>query len=127
MGISWWGPGGTYCGEATVAEPPEGVDEDVLRRHFQHLLALGTVVTSGAPVQGIGELATALPAPGLPVDLPSRIGLADVAAIRGYTDHLRMLARTYGGQARAAVALTEWVDQWLTVDGSARRATRGTQ
>lgn len=24
MGLSWWSPNGTYCGEVTTAEPPKG-------------------------------------------------------------------------------------------------------
>ncbi len=120
-GVSWYGPGGTYAGEVTVAGPPEGVDLKMLRRH---LLALGATAAFGAPVNGIGELIAELTEPGMPVDLPSRVGTGDVAVIRGYTENLRTLARTHGGQARAAVALTQWADQWLTVDasGPARRA-----
>lgn len=120
MGLSF----GAYADEVTTVEPPKGVDENVLRRHFEHLLALGAVATFGTQIERIGELAPGLAAPSGPVDLPSRIGAVDVAAIRRHTEHLRILARTYGGQARAAVALTEWADQWLTVDASdtARRA-----
>ncbi|MGH3431063.1 MAG: helix-turn-helix domain-containing protein, partial [Mycobacteriales bacterium] len=32
MGLSF----GAYAGEVTAVEPPEEVDEDVLRRHFEH-------------------------------------------------------------------------------------------
>ncbi|MBV8540853.1 MAG: helix-turn-helix transcriptional regulator [Pseudonocardiales bacterium] len=120
MGLSF----GAYAEEVTTATPPERVDEDVLRRHFQHLLALSAAAACGGETTRIGELATGLTAPSAPVDLPSRIGAADVAAIRSQTGHLRILARTYGGQARAAAVLTESADQWLTVDASdaARRA-----
>lgn len=114
-GISWYGPDGTYSGEVTVAHPPEGVDLEMLRRH---LLALGATAAFGAPVDGIGERVTGLGAPDLPLDLPSRIGTGDVAVVRGYTDNLRVLARTHGGQARAAVSLTQWADQWLGADAS---------
>lgn len=113
-----------YAGEGSSAEPPEGVDGNVLRRHFQHLMALGAAAAFGAPVAGIGEPAIGLAVPGMPRDLPSRIGVVDVAVIHQRTEHLRLLARTYGGQARAAATLAEWADQWLTVDASdaARRA-----
>ncbi|MCA1673208.1 MAG: hypothetical protein LC799_13760 [Actinobacteria bacterium] len=32
MGLSWWGPDSTYCGQVTVAEPSRGVSEDIRRR-----------------------------------------------------------------------------------------------
>ena len=114
MGLSF----GAYADEVTTVEPLKGVDEDVLRRHFEHLLALSAVAAFGSEVPRIGELATGLAAPGVPGDLPSRIGPVDVAAIRRHTEHLRSLSRTYGGQASTAVALAEWADQWLTVDAS---------
>lgn len=120
MGLSY----GAYADEVTGTEPPEGVDEDVLRRHFEQLLAVGAAAALGTVVPGLGTLSTGLAAPSLPADLPSRIEPVDIAAIRRYTDHLSLLARTYGGQARAAVALTDWADRWLSVDASdtARRA-----
>ncbi|HWR47997.1 MAG TPA: helix-turn-helix transcriptional regulator, partial [Pseudonocardiaceae bacterium] len=114
MGLSF----GAYADEVTTVEPLKGVDEDVLRRHFEHLLALSAVAAFGSEVPRIGELATGLATPGVPGDLPSRIGPVDVAAIRRHTEHLRSLSRTYGGQASTAVALAEWADQWLTVDAS---------
>lgn len=91
----------------------------MLRRH---LMALGAIATFGAPIAGLGELATDPRAPALPVELPERIGAVDVDVIRGYTDHLRTLSRTHGGQARPAVALTQWADRWL--DADATDATR---
>jgi len=126
MGLSWWGAGGTYCGEVTVADPSDGGDEGMLRRRFQHLLGVGAVAAFGVQVTGIGKLVTGLATPGMPLDLPSRIGRVDVEMLRGHIEHLRTLARTYGGQARAAVALVEWADQWLTADASdtTRRALR---
>ncbi|MGH3854250.1 MAG: helix-turn-helix domain-containing protein [Pseudonocardiaceae bacterium] len=120
MGLSF----GAYAGEVTTATSPEGADEDVLRRHFEHLLAVGAAAAWGGQATGCGTLAPDLAVPAAPVNLPSRISPADVAAIRGQTGQLRVLARSYGGQARAAVALTESADPWLTVDASdtARRA-----
>ncbi|MGH3904469.1 MAG: hypothetical protein ACRDTE_09810, partial [Pseudonocardiaceae bacterium] len=120
MGLSY----GAYPERVTVAEPPEGVDENMLRRH---LLALGATATFGAPVPGLGELITDPQAPALPVELPSRIGPVDVEVIHGYTEQLRALARTYGGQGGPAVALTQWADRWLDADASdtARRALLG--
>ena len=55
MGLSWWGPDGTYYGPdggypggVTVADTPEGVSAGMLRRH---LLALGGVAMVGQPVK----------------------------------------------------------------------------
>ncbi len=72
MGLSF----GAYAGEVTTAEPSKGVHEDVLRRYFQRLLALGAIAACGPQIERIGELAPGLAAP---VDLPSRIGTVDVA------------------------------------------------
>ncbi|MGH4017487.1 MAG: hypothetical protein ACRDSL_26915, partial [Pseudonocardiaceae bacterium] len=118
------GPDGAYHGKVIGAESYEA---DMLRRQFEHLLALGAAAAFGGAVPGVGELAADLPVPGLPADLPSRIGTVDVAMLRGYREELGLLARTHGGQARVAVALTQWADRWLTVDASdtARRALLG--
>jgi transcriptional regulator with XRE-family HTH domain len=120
MGLSF----GAYAEEVTTAEFSKGVPEDVLRRYFEHLLALGALAVCGGQTTRIGELAPGLAVPGVPVDLPSQIGVVDVAVIRRHTEHLRALGRTYGGQASAAVTLARWADQWLSVDASdaARRA-----
>jgi len=109
------GDDGAYPGGVTIAEPFEGMSAEMLRRH---LLALGGVVAFGRPIKGLGELTAGLPVPAMVTDLPSRIGMTDVATIRAYTGHLRTLARTYGGQGASAVALAEWADRLLTVDAS---------
>ncbi len=111
-----------YRGGVPVFDPEEVAE--MLRRQFQHLLALGAAAAVGASVPKVGVLDTALPVPGLPVDLPNRISVGDVAVIQGYTENLRAVARAHGGQGRAAVALTEWADRWLRADASdaARRA-----
>lgn len=102
-------------------------EEDMKRRYATHLLAVGAVAAFGAPVRGIGELVTGLPVPGVGAELPSRVGATDVAVIRGYTDHLRTQARSYGGQAGVGHALAGWADQWLAADASdtTRRALQG--
>jgi transcriptional regulator with XRE-family HTH domain len=109
------GEDGAYSEGVTVAEPFEGVSAEMLRRH---LLALGGVTAFGGIVTGLGEFNDGLPIPAMPTELPARIGMTDVAVIRDYTGHLRILARTYGGQGAPAVALAQWADQWLTVDAS---------
>ncbi|MGH4015170.1 MAG: hypothetical protein ACRDSL_14860 [Pseudonocardiaceae bacterium] len=123
MGLSYWGPDGhyygpegTYPGGVPVTDA-EGAAE-VLRRQFEHLLALGAVAAVGGLVPGVGELDADLPVPALAGDVPSRIGMVDVAILRRHRENLRDLARTYGGQGRAAVALTDWADHWLIADAS---------
>jgi hypothetical protein len=56
MGLSWWAADGsyagqdeTYAGEVTVAETPEGVSADMLRRH---VLALGATAAFRCLGQG---------------------------------------------------------------------------
>ncbi|MGH4008747.1 MAG: helix-turn-helix domain-containing protein [Pseudonocardiaceae bacterium] len=119
MGLGY----GAYA-EGTTSEPGEEADEDLLRRQFQHLLALAGVVAFGTAVPGVGELMPGLSSGGLSADTPSRIGERDVAVIRGYTESLRATARTVGGQAHPATALAGWADSWLGADASqpARRA-----
>jgi transcriptional regulator with XRE-family HTH domain len=119
MGLGY----GAYA-EDTACEPGEEVDEDLLRRQFQHLLALAGAAAVGTAVPGVGTLMPGLAAGGVPVDTPTRIGERDVAVISGYTESLRMAARTVGGQAGPATALTGWADSWLDADASpaARRA-----
>ncbi|MGH3942353.1 MAG: hypothetical protein ACRDTG_27785 [Pseudonocardiaceae bacterium] len=124
MGLSWYGPDGTWYGPpdayAELETPQSGavreVDEEMLRRQFERLLGLGTVAAFGAPVQGIGELGDVAVPP--LVELPGRIGKADVAMIRTCREQLAGLARTDGGQARASVELAQWADQWLAADQS---------
>ncbi len=113
MGLGY----GAYA-VGTASEPGEEDGEDVLRRQFQHLLALAGAAAFGTVVPGLGELTPGLPAGGLLVDAPSRIGERDVAVIRDYTASLRAAARTVGGQAGPATALAGWADSWLGADAS---------
>jgi transcriptional regulator with XRE-family HTH domain len=113
MGLGY----GAYA-EGAASEPGEEADEDLLRRQFQHLLALAGVAAFGTAVPGVGELMPSLSSGGLLVDTPSRIGERDVAVIRGYTESLRAVARTVGGQAGPATALAGWADSWLGADAS---------
>ncbi|MGH3696775.1 MAG: hypothetical protein ACRDRX_22800 [Pseudonocardiaceae bacterium] len=119
MGLSF----GAYA-EGTALDEPGGEDaEDVLRRQFQHLLALAGVAAFGVAVPGVGEL-SALAAPGKPMDVPARIGRADVETISALTRAAADVARTQGGGAGPAVALAEWADRCLAAQASdtARRA-----
>ena len=97
MGLSY-GENGAYGGEARVAEPPEEVDEGMLRRD---LLAAGSVALVGVPV--LGKLLSSSTGAG-EMGLPSQVGTADVAEITNTTEQLRSAARARGGQARAVSA-----------------------
>lgn len=117
MGLSRRGPDqapDAYAGQVTVANPDQG--EQMLRRHFEKLLGLGAAAVVGAPVPGLGDLTDWLTAPSLPTEDRSRIGSGDVAMIRRCGEQVSALARTCGGQGRAAVRLTDWAEQWLTAD-----------
>ena len=106
MGLSWWGPDGTYCGEDT----PKREDEDVHRRT---LIATTTMAAFGQAVQGLGELAEfALPT-GDP--LPLRLGMEHVRAV---TERLRGVVRQFGGQAGLFVVAVRHYSQWMEAAGS---------
>ena len=119
MGLSF----GAYPDGTAIYEPGEA-DEDVLRRQFQHLLALAGVAAFGVTVPGVGELLNGSSSGGLPVDTPSRIGRADVETISALTRATADVARTQGGGAGPAVTLAQWADRCLTAQASdtARRA-----
>ncbi|MGH3885520.1 MAG: helix-turn-helix domain-containing protein, partial [Pseudonocardiaceae bacterium] len=54
MGLSWWGPDGTYAGKLTIVGPPMKEGEDVRRRT---LIAATSMAGLGQVVSGLGELA----------------------------------------------------------------------
>jgi transcriptional regulator with XRE-family HTH domain len=113
MGLSWWGPGGIYCGEVTVAESPEGVDEDVRRRA---LIAATSMAALGQTLQGLGELTElALPA-GEP--LPSRLGIAHVHTVEVVIGQLRGMTRHFGGQADLFGTSAKCYTRWMQVPAS---------
>ncbi len=122
MGLSWWGPDGSYHGPdgayregVTVAGTPEGVSAEMLRRH---LIALGGVALAGQPVQQLGEL-LALPgaAPG-PLPLPTRIFPVHVAKVRDLTQQLQDLSRTHGSDPEVSSAAVRGAQQLLGVPGT---------
>jgi hypothetical protein len=78
---------------------------------------LAGVAALGTAIPGLGKLSPALP-PGQPLAVPSRIGRADVEAIREVTTAVADAARTVGGQAGPACSLAEWADRCLTADAS---------
>lgn len=86
--------------EQASATAPEEVDDDVKRQAF---LAAASAAVVGQPV--LGEV-LALPA-AADTPLPSRVTMADVDGLRSLTDHLRSLARQYGGQADTVGAIAD--------------------
>lgn len=100
----------------------------MLRRHFEHLLALAATSAVGSPVTGVGELVDWLSAPALPPDTQPQIGAADVEMIRRCGEQVEALARACGGQGQASVRLVEWAEQWLnaTCTETVRRALLST-
>ncbi|MGH8571120.1 MAG: hypothetical protein ACREX8_00900, partial [Gammaproteobacteria bacterium] len=112
-----YGPPGAYPGGVTVTTAGEGAD--VLRRRLeQHLMALGAAAMVGGLVPGIGQRDPGLPIPALTGHVPARIGASDLVMLRGHRENLRTMQRTHGGQAGAAVALTDWASQWLHAEAT---------
>ena len=112
MGLSWWGPDGTYCGEVPVAGPPmEG--EDVRRRA---VIAATSLAVLGEVVQGLGELTElALPTGDR---LPLRLGMAHVHAVEAVTERLRGVARQFGGHGGLFVVAAQYYARWMVVPAS---------
>src|SRR6476661_431812 len=75
MGLSF----GAYPGDSPVGELSEEDEAEVLRRQFDHLLAMAGVAVLGTAVPGLGKVLspTALPS-GRPSAVPARIGRVDV-------------------------------------------------
>lgn len=113
MGMSWWGPDGTYCGGVTVANPSEGVSAEMLRRH---LIALGATAAFGAQIKGLGELLGELGDP-QPVPLPSRLGQVHVAQVRDLTRRLAEAGNTSISNPAVLSAAAAWASQLLNVSG----------
>ncbi len=102
--------------EDSASEPSEAED-NVLRRQFQHLLALAGMAAFGVTVPGVGETSTSSLL-GRFADTHSRIGKTDIAALRDLTRAVADSARTVGGQAGPATALADWADELLAAQAS---------
>ncbi|MGH3797756.1 MAG: helix-turn-helix domain-containing protein [Pseudonocardiaceae bacterium] len=114
IGLSAYGPDGTYCGVDPVADPPEGADDDMLRRH---LLALSGVAAFSASIKGLGELTERVV--GLsPVPLPERIFEIHVVKVRDLTQRLREAGRAYGSDPQVSSGAAAWATRLLRVPGS---------
>ncbi|MGH3921489.1 MAG: helix-turn-helix domain-containing protein, partial [Pseudonocardiaceae bacterium] len=114
MRLSAYGPDGTYCGEDKVADPPEGVNEEMRRRV---MLASAGVAIVGRPIEGLGELVE-LAGPSA-VPLPSRIFEVHVMKVRTLIGNLREAARAYGSDPQVSSAAAEWATRLLGVPGAA--------
>ncbi|MGI9062270.1 MAG: helix-turn-helix domain-containing protein [Pseudonocardiaceae bacterium] len=124
MGLSWWapdgthaGPGGAYGGDDTVADPPEGVDEDMLRRQA---IELGASLAVGAPAAKLAQLLERLELPDpSPVPLPSGLGTVHVAKVRDLTRRLTEAASTpSGSDPEVSTAAAAWAERLLDVSGT---------
>jgi transcriptional regulator with XRE-family HTH domain len=129
MGLSWWGPNGTwygfegaYPGEGTAIETPEGVSAAMLRRHLiAHggkiiVGVLSGSVPSDTPIAKVGELLDSLgELP--PAALPSRLTHAHVAQVHDLRRRLDETRRTFGGDPATSGAAATRAEQLLTVPG----------
>ncbi len=102
---------GSYRGEITDADPPEGVIAEMFRRH---LLALGAITVAGAAV--VGELVE-LPDPA-PVALPSQLSYAHVGQVRDLTRRLSEAGNSCVADPAVLSAAAAWAEQLLGVPGA---------
>jgi transcriptional regulator with XRE-family HTH domain len=112
MGLSY-GNGNAYRGEVEVTDtddPPEGVTDEMLRRHFIAGLAAAAF---GRPV--LAGLLDPSPVTVQRVPLPSRLTLRDVTDLRAGTEQLRSLSLRFGGQADIVDAVANRAMRLLTV------------
>ncbi|MGH3803687.1 MAG: hypothetical protein ACRDTD_26865, partial [Pseudonocardiaceae bacterium] len=110
MGLSWWGPEGTYAGKLTIVGPPTKEGEDVRRRT---LIAATSMAGLGQVVSGLGELAELALPTGQP--LPFRLSMAHVHTVEAVTERLRGVVRQFGGQAELFGAAAQYYLRWMEV------------
>jgi transcriptional regulator with XRE-family HTH domain len=111
MGLSY-GDSGTYSGDATVADHPEGDDDEMRRRA---VILAAPVALFGHPL--FGEVPK-LPAPDWLVGaLPSRLEMMHVEAVVDLLAQLRAWTRAWGGQAEVLGAVAVQSARLLTVPG----------
>ncbi|HEU0087297.1 MAG TPA: hypothetical protein VFQ77_06570, partial [Pseudonocardiaceae bacterium] len=121
LGLSYWGPDGTWHGPAsayargaTVAGAPKWVSAEMLRRH---LIAWGGIVMTGAPVHTLGELLDDLGDPP-PVASPSRLHPAHVAHVENLRQSLEKTGWTFGADPAMSSAAAARAERLLTVPGA---------
>jgi transcriptional regulator with XRE-family HTH domain len=120
MGLSF-GDSATYAEEVTVSDPPEGVTDEMLRRHFIAGLASAAF---GRPM--LAGLLDPSPVSVERVPLPSRLTLRDVTDLRVGIEQLRSLSLRYGGQADIVDGVANRAMRLLTVpaDDAVQRSLR---
>jgi len=105
MGLSF----GAYSGDVTVANPPEGVSVEVLRRR---LIELGGGLAVAASAAKLAPLLDRLELPDpSPVPLPSRLSGLHVEKVRDLT------RRAYGSDPEVSSAAAAWASRLLDVSG----------
>jgi len=115
MGLSYGEPG-AYGGQGTVADPPQGVDTEMLRRR---LIELGAGLALGAPAAKLAPLLKRLELPDpSPVPLPSQLGAVHVAKVRDLTRRLGDARRVYGPDPEVSGAAAAWGRRLLDVPGT---------
>ena len=115
MGLSY-GDSTAYCGQGTLADPPQGVDTEMLRRH---LIELGAGLALGAPAAKLAPLLERLELPDPPpVPLPSQLGAVHVAKARDLTRRLGDARRVYGPDPEVSGAAAAWARRLLDVPGT---------
>ncbi|MGH3906560.1 MAG: hypothetical protein ACRDTE_20620, partial [Pseudonocardiaceae bacterium] len=121
MGLSY-SEGSAYPEQVTVADPREGVDEKMLRRH---LIALGGVAIAGATVTKLGALLAELPGPD-PVSQPAQLSYAHITQVRDLTRRLDDAAITFGSAPEVSTAAAVWATRLLSSPGTdaVKRALR---
>ena len=116
MGLSYGAERGDYGGVVTVADPSEGVDWEMLRRH---LIELGAGLALGAPAAKLAQLLERLELPDpSPVPLPSRLGAVHVAKVRNLTRRLGDARRAYGPDPAVCSAAAARASKLLDVTGA---------
>ena len=112
MGLSF----GAYPEGVTVANPPEGVSVEVLRRR---LIELGGGLAVAASAAKLAPLLERLEVPDpSPAPLPSRLSGVHVAKVRDLTQRLGDAHRAYGPDPEVCGAATAWAMRLLDVSGS---------
>jgi len=114
MGLSY-GDSTAYCGQGTLADPPQGVDTEMLRRR---LIELGAGLAVCAPAAKLAPLLERLELPDpSPVALPSQLGAVHVAKVRDLTRRLGEAGNPSGSDPEVLSAAAAQMTRLLEVPG----------
>jgi len=115
MGLSYGEPG-AYGGQVTVANPSEGVDEDMLRRQA---IELGAGLALGAPAAKLAQLLERLELPDPPpVPVPTGLSYVHVTKVQDLTRRLGEDHRAYGPDPEMCSFTAAWATRLLDVPGT---------